>query len=283
MLAISVSPTRVQFLIDAAVTPSHPRFRRRERGEHFDFRRITLDFADVRLVAWRGQGSAALRTLGELGHIDSFVWLGNEFRLEGLWGRMVIVGNDPRVRFEKSQARRMRRLRQERGAALHSGAMQELKNTQDRRRTIATILTLIGGEIAAIRRILYLFQDVVEPERGELELRMVDGSVLLLDAGRDGEVLRVTTNAWVDPFGGELSPESIEFVRVSGKWTAFDVSEDPEYLPFIGSTIFNAHVHRVESRKATGITIVTSAGTIVGRALFDEFEVQLAPRFGPAV
>lgn len=127
VLAISVSPTRVQFLIDAAVTPSHPRFRRRERGEHFDFRRITLDFADVRLVAWRGQGSAALRTLGELGHIDSFVWLGNEFRLEGLWGRMVIVGNDPRVRFEKSQARRMRRLRQERGAALHPGAMQELK------------------------------------------------------------------------------------------------------------------------------------------------------------
>lgn len=73
-----------------------------------------------------------------------------------------------------------------------------------------------------------------------------------LDSGPDGESLVINNTEWRDPFLEIYAPGNDEFVAKSGKRTAFDVSNEPEYRKIIGSKIY-----RVE-------LVMTSTGKIVG-------------------
>lgn len=63
-----------------------------------------------------------------------------------------------------------------------------------------------------------------------------------------GERLAVDEHAWVDPFESDLDEANREFVARSGKWTAFDVSDEAPYDAFIG-----VRVDAIPSRAATGV------------------------------
>jgi len=71
---------------------------------------------------------------------------------------------------------------------------------------------------------------------GPIEVNFASGTKLLLDAGPDGEELRVRTSAWVDPFSEPLSAANRTFVEEEGKWMAFDVSEETQFSHLIGQS-----------------------------------------------
>lgn len=103
VLAINASPGRVLFRIDAVVTQDHPDYQGPKPGEYYDFRPAILDFRSVKSLHWRDQGrrpSTDAAGAIDFGNIDAFTWEGDEFRLEGEWGEMVIVGGAPHISLE---------------------------------------------------------------------------------------------------------------------------------------------------------------------------------------
>jgi hypothetical protein len=97
--------------------------------------------------------------------------------------------------------------------------------------------SLQGSVIQRIQRIRYVFKGNVTSDEGPIEISFADGSIVWLDAGPDGEALRIMTAAWIDYFAEPLSIENRKFVEQSGKWTAFDVSAENPYSRFIGERI----------------------------------------------
>src|SRR5262245_5812635 len=87
---------------------------------------------------------------------------------------------------------------------------------------------LPGRRIASVARILYEHRGSIESPEGPLELRLDDGSTLLLDAEANGERLRVREGPWVDPFL-PLTDENRSYVEHHGKWSRVECSAQPGY------------------------------------------------------
>jgi hypothetical protein len=75
---------------------------------------------------------------------------------------------------------------------------------------------------------------------GALELTFSSGAILFCDAGPDGDTLRVTAEAWTDPFAEPLSSINVEYVRTHGKWARHDVSTDEPFADLIGRRLVDA-------------------------------------------
>lgn len=95
---------------------------------------------------------------------------------------------------------------------------------------------LRGKSVSRIRRIYFVSQGTVDTRAGALELRLQDGSFLLLDTHSDW-TLHVKQEEWSDPFPPPLSAENAEFVRTHGKWTAFDRSDMIPACLYIGRRV----------------------------------------------
>jgi hypothetical protein len=106
-----------------------------------------------------------------------------------------------------------------------------------------------------------------------LELTFDDATALLLDGGSDGESLTADQEAWIDPFQEPLSEENEKFVRESGKWTAFDVSDRLPYRRFVGSQLRSVQPITQQSGKLVGARLVFDVGMISVRVSADELLV----------
>lgn len=131
---------------------------------------------------------------------------------------------------------------------------------------------VIGKEIAALSRIFYVFKGTVETRWGPIEIRFSDGSAITLDSGADGEGLRVDER-WEDAFAEPLSDENRAFVARSGKWTAFDVSNEAPYRLLIGRAIKRIQPRVEPGGKITGARFYTDAGVIQADVVADELFV----------
>jgi hypothetical protein len=139
------------------------------------------------------------------------------------------------------------------------------------------LLSGLTGRVACrIRRICYVFKGEVTSCAGPIELCFTDGSVVLLDAGPDGEALTVKAAAWTDHFAEPLSRENMEFVEKSGKWAAFDVSAQKPYSRFIGERIRQVTPIRTLENKITGVTLATLPSTLRVEIEGDEVTVDIA-------
>lgn len=123
---------------------------------------------------------------------------------------------------------------------------------------------LAGKKIAAVRRVWYVLRTDVRDSVGAIEFAFADGSAVVLDAGPDGEALAVSAGRWVDHFAPPLSPENERYVEASGKWTAFDVSDQAPYSDLVGVIVEYVEPHLNPEGKLIGATI--HAGTSVVRA-----------------
>ncbi|CAN5279023.1 hypothetical protein BH09ACT1_BH09ACT1_26120 [soil metagenome] len=151
------------------------------------------------------------------------------------------------------------------------------RNDERAARVNMSLDCVIGHSITRLRRIFYVAQGTIEREKGGLELVTSNGVAILFDSGPDGEAVTAKLKSWVDPFEGELSDENRAWVEEAGKWTAFDVSREADYLLLIGAVIIGAEVRLSEWRNPTGVTLTTSAGRIVANTEWDEFEVRIEP------
>jgi hypothetical protein len=58
-----------------------------------------------------------------------------------------------------------------------------------------------------------------------------------LDSASNGQDLVVQVGGWSDSFAEPLSPQDHAYIEENGKWSAFDVSQEAEYVPLIGMRV----------------------------------------------
>ncbi|WP_227998309.1 hypothetical protein [Nocardia australiensis] len=131
----------------------------------------------------------------------------------------------------------------------------------------------VGLRIGAIRRMFYVCGEDVDRSEGPIELTFDDGSVLLLDAGSDGEELRVGSVAWHDPFAGVTEPEYIEYVAESGKYTAFDVGSEHPYSQLVGGLVMSITESRLRDDRLRGAVLEVSGSRLAVETVADELLV----------
>lgn len=139
---------------------------------------------------------------------------------------------------------------------------------------IAIVTSLCGTAVVTrVRRIFYVFDDEGDREYGPVERAFSDGTVVLFDAGADGEALAVSRGAWRDPFAEPLSEVNRLFVREHGKWTAFDISAEPSPALIIGEPITGYEEIRAEDGKFTGVTLYSTRVGLSIETHADELKV----------
>ena len=144
---------------------------------------------------------------------------------------------------------------------------------------------MVGRVIQSVRRVWYVGPDGrLTTDEGPVEIGFADGSAVVLGSGGDGQSLQATEGPWADAFAPPLDLENDEFVRTSGKWTAFDVSDVPPYSHLIGAPV--REVVPMSSGPVqdsvtlewgdtwvSGLDVVTNAVTLSVRIDGDETEV----------
>lgn len=132
------------------------------------------------------------------------------------------------------------------------------------RMDVAELERIEGDTISRVRRLRYEFPLGEPGQDGDLELTFEGGTCLLFHSV--GERLVLLAEPWEDPFKGPLSPENEEFIRHSGKWTAYDVGNENEYVGLVGSVVRRAY----ESVPGSSVDIRTDQMTIRVAAEGDE-------------
>jgi len=85
--------------------------------------------------------------------------------------------------------------------------------------------------------------------------------VVVLGVGADGEQVGCHAGPWQDPFDVPLSEANADFVRRSGKWVAFDLTEVPPYAQLVGRITSVQPMKRGE--KVFGVTLINDVGAKV--------------------
>jgi hypothetical protein len=128
--------------------------------------------------------------------------------------------------------------------------------------TVVLLDNLVGRSVGKIRRVYYVHGDEIDRHAGALELTLDDGTVLLFDSASDGEALRVHSGSWDDPFKPPLSAEDQEYIRQHGRYSLFDVGDEPRYLPLVGATITHVLPMTASNQKIVGVRLATSHGDL---------------------
>ncbi|HEY3689576.1 MAG TPA: hypothetical protein VGL46_04655 [Pseudonocardiaceae bacterium] len=135
----------------------------------------------------------------------------------------------------------------------------------------------LGDTLAGVRRIHHTAGETVERSVGAVEFRFESGRVLFMDSGPDGESLRMSAEEWVDPFEGNMTPENVEFVRQSGKLTAFDMSNEEPFASLIGTKVVDLAPMMALSDKVIGCVVNIYGIFVAVYANFDECYVVRLP------
>ncbi|MEV6136054.1 hypothetical protein AB0L63_08325 [Nocardia sp. NPDC051990] len=139
------------------------------------------------------------------------------------------------------------------------------------------LAAVVGRQIMAIRRMFYVHGTDVDRTEGPIELTFDDGSVLLLDAGTDGEELRVGSTRWRDPFAGLTEPEYIDYIAETGKYTAFDVGAELPYAQLLGCRISAVSESRLHDDRLRAATFLVNGSKLAIETLADELLVTWRP------
>jgi hypothetical protein len=133
-----------------------------------------------------------------------------------------------------------------------------------------------GRELSGFSRVRFLKGGVVTTEVGALSLHFTDGTLLTLDSGPDGEVLSVLPRAWQDPFlGSPATPETTAYIAAAGKWEAFDVSGEPEYVGLLGARVLSVLIIETVEGKPVGAIFRTMHGRLNAIVEADDLYVHL--------
>jgi hypothetical protein len=100
------------------------------------------------------------------------------------------------------------------------------------------IVKLFGQDVIRVRRMYYDLHGKTDRTQGAVELTFRGGGVIFIDTKSDWSIL-VDDTSREDPFSGELSPDNAEYVRASGKWTWYDVSDVDPFLAILGGLLLN--------------------------------------------
>ncbi|GAD85760.1 hypothetical protein [Nocardia asteroides] len=135
----------------------------------------------------------------------------------------------------------------------------------------------VDATIIAVRRMFYVLGDDIDTAEGPIEFTFHDGSTLLLDVGVDGAELRIGAAPWRDPFEPLVDPVNIEYVAASGKYTAFDVTDEHPYVLFAGRRVDAVSVVPLPDGRPRAATLYLGEGMVKAESIADELIVTLVP------
>jgi hypothetical protein len=122
-----------------------------------------------------------------------------------------------------------------------------------------SLVEAIGAPICRVRCIHYVFNGQSDTDFGPVELTIGERT-FLFDNEPDGDSLRVSQEAWVDPFSEPLTEQNRAFIETSGKWTAFDVSAEGSWTQLIGERLSAVEPVMDDAEKTTGVVLRTEHG-----------------------
>jgi hypothetical protein len=106
VLEVQATPGRLRITLDLRIGRAHPSYRDPLEGEVACFREAVIEFPAVQELTWTRQGASrpAVDASGEQdwGGIDSLRKVGAIHQLEGDWGVIEIVSQEPTVRISGS-------------------------------------------------------------------------------------------------------------------------------------------------------------------------------------
>ena len=138
----------------------------------------------------------------------------------------------------------------------------------------------IGARVQRIERLQYIYEHESDPLQDDLQL-WLDGNVVRLRAGSDGERLDVEVTAWDDPFPEPLDPRNAAYVASHGRFVLLDVSAHDDYAQLSGARLLGYEPRCLPSGKVTGMTLFFETATLHAFVEFDQLEVSWsAPRPG---
>ncbi|MCA2210896.1 MULTISPECIES: hypothetical protein [Nocardia] len=135
----------------------------------------------------------------------------------------------------------------------------------------------VDGTIVAVRRMFYVLGDEVDRSEGPIEFTFHNGATLLLDSGVDGSELRIRSAPWRDPFEPLVDPVNIEYVAESGKYTAFDVTDEEPYSAFTGRRVDAVSVVPLPDGRPRAATLYLGEAVVKAETVADEVIVTLVP------
>lgn len=136
--------------------------------------------------------------------------------------------------------------------------------------------SFVGASVARIRRVFYVFRGDVESDTGPVELGFDDGRFLLVDGHGDGERVRLGVDEWLDPFAvDDLDAVNRRFVEKHGKWTAFDVTDEPPYGRLAGAEVTSIRFLLSDRGRSVGVVVDTSGGSLVAEVECDDLRVEV--------
>src|SRR5688572_16112231 len=109
------------------------------------------------------------------------------------------------------------------------------------------IFSFLNRNVTAVYRVLYVVKGEINWDDGFLQLHFSDDRWLLLRGHSDGETLLAKSEAWVDPFAGDLDAETQAWVKAHGRFELIDMSTLDEYRLIVGKQLtqakFNVYYH----------------------------------------
>lgn len=105
VLDVTTHPALVEFRMEYFLLPEHAEYLTPGPDEYFHPRKGWLRFQQVSELEWKQQGAPPARDASgsyDYGNIDSLLWSGSEYRLEGSWGQMRILAKRLEVSLDGS-------------------------------------------------------------------------------------------------------------------------------------------------------------------------------------
>lgn len=143
--------------------------------------------------------------------------------------------------------------------------------------TDEVVQTWAGRRITGARRIRYVDPDGSVSSDGPLELSFGDGRVCVLDAGSDGESLLIIDGYWRDPFAVPLSADNHDFIRESGRWSAFDLAREWPWDRLLGVAVGVRPLENGPDSKLIGVTVWAGPVVVDIHVDSDELVVTVRP------
>ncbi|GAB4206673.1 MAG: hypothetical protein OHK0022_33990 [Roseiflexaceae bacterium] len=100
---------------------------------------------------------------------------------------------------------------------------------------------MLGKIISRIRIVTFIYRGGFENDKGDLDLLCEDLSVFRFSSCDGGDLLTVSTEPWVDPYGNFLENKIPLDVSRYGRIGIIDVSENYPYSNLKGKEIVSVH------------------------------------------
>lgn len=100
VLAVTEDGDEFRLRLDVVLTEQHPRWAPPKPNEVYSYAPASLVFVKPQTVEWtRPAGRPSTDATGETdwGNIDSFMWDGSRYELEGDWGAVTVEGDAPQL------------------------------------------------------------------------------------------------------------------------------------------------------------------------------------------